>query len=1086
MRLLVGDPVEDPGEQRVLKHLIADLNAAGIDAVLYANFVTPGRVQRQVDLLIWTPERVLQVEIKELDQSLPVIGHVNGEWQQRMPDGTLRSLGKNFYRQALDATYGVSDRVATAEPGPSPRKPFKSIDTIVCIYPEVPPNSELDDFDFVTVLGYQDLLTRISKSGRPHPWTRQVWEVLARDLNVYDPTETDDGQADQRELDDYRRRAASSWAAGLAPLAELGLTLDGDAATAQELEQRLRGGEGVLLSAPSGFGKSFIARHFAVRLAALGEIVIWLRADEYERGRLRQLLAKAAAPFSSVRVMDLVGTAVSRGIGLVVVLDGVNECRPADQVELLEQLAAFRLRYRCGVLVTSTERHNLPDGLAAIPASLLEPDPGQRIAILEAHGALTAERVSAAFRTPHELELAARCESQLLPGSTVTDLHDAYIRMLAPAETVRAGLRAVASFLHSGHRSSAPLLDVTAHLAARSGDDLAADLIDEVFVSPLLDQSTGRVRFGHELLRNFLVAEHLVREAATTAELADRLREPANRALIEQVLELDRDTDRVVELLDILADQALYVRALSGDFGSTVRSKLHIAVGILLREAVDATSTGCAEFDGEFPFGGRWVMNRTWAESTSALLRAVGRVLPDEHLNDLIELFDRTDEFLRSAIDAAADGAPNVSQAVAATYAMPQARDRDCLPVSLIAAGAEHRSTMYKLDRAGISRRMLATPNPGWGRCWGAAATLDATVDGDLLPELVERALVLGGYHLILNVLWVVQRSAQSLTQTQVERTVAALEDYEPKNWALSSTLVEALAALGVIEAATTVDQIRGEIARVIARSDDPEAAAAAASIISNQFENEGVVGPYYEAVDTLDPLDRVRLILLGTDHPQSIHVGWKVRELARSSPTGDSDLDRRLLDKFLEFAKAPHVDGWAPHEDVEAFLYAIEGVAKMTDEMPSRHGTLSDDELAWRLVGNVLLRLHRDGADASAREWDELHAVVPGAVPDVLNRMQNAQLWVPDGECKVYERVVDTYPVQVRRALHWAIGHQGALSSMWTHGFDDLTVYAVNALGIVGNESTVAILSPLVGDARLGEAAVRAIRAINDRSVLR
>ena len=291
-----------------------------------------------------------------------------------------------------------------------------------------------------------------------------------------------------------------------------------------------------------------------------------------------------------------------------------------------------------------------------------------------------------------------------------------------------------------------------------------------------------------------------------------------------------------------------------------------------------------------------------------------GLVLDPEHLHLVARLLDRTDDFLRAALDApVGTRVPTVSHAVAAAYALQHNFRPDSLPASFLVASCEWRGSLGPRSwPAGVRQYLFEAPNPGWGRCWVAAQAFDDT-DGDALADLVRHALRLGGYHLVLHTLWAVQQSAHSLSPAQRDAVLAALDGYHPQNLALSSTLVEALAALGAIEPLRSLGDIRAAIGSVLGMPNHPDAPALAAGIISSQFEEEDIVGPYCEAVEGLDRLDRMRLILLAARYPgPSMSAGWRARQLALGAPTEDMGLDAQLLELFGELARVPAAGGFA------------------------------------------------------------------------------------------------------------------------------------------------------------------------------
>ena len=88
-----------------------------------------------------TAGRCVHVEVKNFALDLPLIGAVNGPWRQVLPDGQQRQLGRNPFRQALEATHAISDVMRALAlrgevPGDAPF--YQHLDTVVCLCPAHP------------------------------------------------------------------------------------------------------------------------------------------------------------------------------------------------------------------------------------------------------------------------------------------------------------------------------------------------------------------------------------------------------------------------------------------------------------------------------------------------------------------------------------------------------------------------------------------------------------------------------------------------------------------------------------------------------------------------------------------------------------------------------------------------------------------------------------------------------------------------------------------------------------------------------------------------------------------------------------
>jgi hypothetical protein len=143
-------------ERRAINTARRELARRNISAALLVNFTVVANGGRQIDLVIITDQRCLIVELKCLDSTLPLIATPHGPWRQELPDGGVRDLDRNFYDQAIQQTYGLSDTLAELAakglvPGPQRNRFYRHIDTVVCVNPCIPTGSTTPDHRNVSV-----------------------------------------------------------------------------------------------------------------------------------------------------------------------------------------------------------------------------------------------------------------------------------------------------------------------------------------------------------------------------------------------------------------------------------------------------------------------------------------------------------------------------------------------------------------------------------------------------------------------------------------------------------------------------------------------------------------------------------------------------------------------------------------------------------------------------------------------------------------------------------------------------------------------------------------------------------------------
>jgi hypothetical protein len=1103
VHVFLGHPPVDPTERSFLQRLRRDLEQRGIPALILANLEV-GSSHRQLDFVVVSSARTVHCELKGYRE--PVIGRANGVWEQVLPDGKRRPLDGNPYRQARDGTYALSDelRSLARRRGDMPAGPqgkfYKGIDTVVCLYPEVPQGSRLAGHPYVTVLGYAALLERLATPGPHLSWSGEHWGAFIRHLGLSRLTSQSAVERARRAqsviLEDYRRRFLATHAAGLRPRVPTGVLVDGRAGEQPDTASLLIGGQVLMIVGPSGVGKTFLARHTAVELARQGHIPIWLRGPSYDDAfDIDIFLGRATAPFTTEAPRELLHAAAENGCAVAIVLDELNGCQPKLQTTLLHEVGALRLQTGTSVVITSQSAPTPPEALSGRRLDLLLPDRSERAAILRAYEVQAVASRIDAFTTPFELQIAAECAADLGAIATRAELFDAYIRRQTRSEAVRAALRYIAACMHAELRGSLLVQDVIRALQRDVG--VAPQVLDSALACPLVVVRQGLIAFTHEYLRRFLAAEALVLDAPDGAALARSLSEPRHSELRRDALALEREPERLSVAVASLTDSDLMYAAVAGDLGESARRVIEACLEELLDEAVAVMVAGGVECSlrsertGDY-WAARWSTARAWSLAERARLATVGRSLHiDRFIERVAALLSRTDSACSSQLPEfkGPDKDDATSALVASVYALARTDEPNCLPVSLILnTCATHRFDHQQLPASSstAAKRMFTATGAGsLGGLYATTMLIDARRPDDarLVARVLESGLTSRGYHLMLSATRMAEDAAEHLHGETRAQTVEAIERLVNEG-RYGSALIEVLAAYELLPGGPPVAVIEEEIRAVLELADGEESRRSARSIVTLQSEDARIVGPYTEAIDNLDRNERARLLLMAArcSPADGIETDWILGDLARTDLANPA-----VRDLFISFLRTADPSTWHGAQlGISSCIQALRACARFCTEPPF-HPEGSRELCAWMVIAQLCFWIERKqlGADVPAKVrdalWSELLGDLRAAAGAVFHKLKSAEMGV---RTRIHEQLVHEYPRELCDLLQWSIAHRGQLTTCF-HSHDEVERdrYFLDTLGRVGNAATAALLRDYANDAVLAEPAARAIRAIELRA---
>jgi hypothetical protein len=1106
VQVFIGDELQVQSERDFLAQVESDLEAAGLRAVILANFFTRSG-SRQVDFLVATDAHACHVELKSYDYVLT--GSVNGVWSSRRDDGSAKVIDRqNPYHQALGCKMAISDDMGALAardariPQPAGgRKFFTRLDSVVCVFPRLADGSEVPSDYKVRTLGYREFFAFLASPGANPGWRPEHWEAFIRDHSLVSVRAADDEGMHQTSavalVSEYRRRFDAFHRHGLHELVPVPWVRDGEAVTADMLPGMAESAGHVQVTGPSGSGKSHLLRHALLRTEA-SVLPVIVEAGMYE-GRLSALIDRSVARFITTSARELLRAAAVCGHAVLLAVDGLNECPERLREALAGDMSAFCLRTGARTITTAQAGTGLPADLTGIAVQADSLGDADRRAVLASYGAEVIMPFCDPFTTPYELSVAAACAAELNGTVTRGALFSSYIRRQLsgtrnPAP-VRDALRQLALSMDEKLATWLPLDEVwrtsEEHLALCSAPVSA---VDEVLRSTLVRTSQGRLSFAHEFLGRFLTMEALRRDRPGPHPLAAKLRLPRHADLPRLAVETETDPATLAALMVGLADPRVYTAALRGKVGNLALRTVRDAAARLLATITDELPT--TTFTIHDQFEATIVGGSQLAEADNALLSAVGTLAAEGYFTrEIAALLDSTDAACERSADIQqyAEGkkpSPSlIVSAVLSPFFTNPPRPRAAASVLLGAAetawaigpapsadGRRHASSRVIADllegaTSGSHGRLLLL-------CYlvRAADGLDVAT---LIPQLLRLCWASRAYHIMLDSLTAVRSFAVAVQDHPLHGEIAdALAECSTSNWALSSMLTETLAAYGLIEPPYDEEIVRADVNQAL---DDPaaqESRELAYSVVCNQFEDV-VAAPFVAVIDGLAPERRTLLYILAS--LGSPHYGfwsdWLLENLLESE-------DPRALPAYERWATSFRTDTSSPREAARCYMLGVCGWAQLMPDPPELDGSAdSDARAAWECYGAIIFWLHRPGTDPEeascqcAPHWQRLNADLLHAAADPLYWLDMASWFPREGQVTVTNRILCAFPGEVRPILEWSVQHAGEAVTAFRHPLDDRAKTFVGMLAVVGNADSGEILRAYADDAKLGASAIAAIK---------
>jgi Nuclease-related domain len=1087
VRIFIGEPIRYESERMVLKFLHEHLSQRDGWVLLLANFNAGGT---QFDLLVATQQNTLIVEAKTY--ALPVRGGINGSWQI-VRSGKPKAT-RNAYLQALAAKNAARDvmRQYVAD--------VAYPDAMVCVPKGIPEGSDLPAADFKVGIGsLQELVARLD-STRGFGWDLSNWEKLVLDLRLQEVDDVDAATSEdyldaQMKLTGYREAFLAFYDrdARYVPdeyrQAETVLDLPAlDAMVQRSLPVLLRG--------PSGCGKSLAARKLAVAHLRRGGLPLFVGAKSFD-GTLRKSLDNEIGLLSTASSSALLRAARLVGAPLLLIVDGYNECDESFAVALTRGTAAFAMRY-AGVLVTSQVAPARADLLALEEVIVQYPSPAMKreLACLSSVDAAAPGKLALLELVSSGLEavLVGQVGGHISSTSSRSALYDAYARHRLGVHAFD-GVRALCALARLLMRRA------SSRISSREFDRLLSEVnvslpaARQIEAANLIVRRANQVSFAHELFFAFFAAEDAIRVSGGNKDLILKsLNSPRYHIGKSLLIGAFEDQALLYAVLSDCEDSEVYAASAKGECGPDAK-----------RWVVDRIEALFAKMSEEaqhvrFELGDSgWHGAHIHEDSTTFSPNEVGPFLPaiahgisqGDFLEQSLSAIARMDAVMAASMPKLAPEArekkiPLRSAMFADAYVMSRRAG-----VAQLVSGLHSGALSFVRES---SRDLRAALEEAWPRIRTAGEFYflinltryggDAEWTAPFIVPLVKDIKRLP-YHLQLDVLNFVLYLREAEKPYRSELIEALQASLDQLGVMMNSVIFEALGALGALDESghAHLEVVKTEIAEVLASSDEA-ANQRAYGIFSCQFDHP-FDSAYWEVINELAPSIKCAFLtkaVRGATDSHSFFLDILIRQLADFS--GDA-----VGNAISAWTTLPPPTSFMPQNSLSVFFEAHAALGKLGCGLPPSRGaadTLSAEALL--ACGDLTYwasRQLKPSDDAlSALSMSKEVLLREGSIAAAGALMSSvSQMLDSDGK---RSSLVNAYPDLALGVCRRALPLRGSQVSFYAHGFrdgpGDICRFVLQVIGRLGDQSDIPALRELCDDPEVGEAALRAIRRVEDR----
>lgn len=1092
IELYIGHPIEYASERAALQHIYTLLERTSQPAILMANFQVSGT---QVDLAVGFEGTGTVLEIKGSHRALT--GGHNGNWTMLSPGGQQTTTG-NYYQQTIKANYRVKDYLSQML-----SRQVSYPTAMLLLVPGIAPGSAIVASDQKVSIVNLDDLKDFASQQQPSGSSLAEWKRFADVLRLQRVHQAEDTWNPERQpgftlIRNYTAGFEKLYTAEISQFIPVECSIGNDVVSSDLIPGQLADLKNILITGDAGCGKSMIAHKFGLDVAQRGELPILLEAKDFA-GKLRPLLEEETGLLGVTSLTEFLSSARFMEKQIVLVVDGINECREDLRPRLLRALRVLSDRYLLRVVLVSQPGFVDASLLNPIEVCILPPSLNIKKQIASVYASADSmprlATMLEAINTGLEARMAGEIASEAISGLSRFELFDLYVRKKMGTDAQQGiTLLATLAAACSEQMSYSITISEAGRLVEKNGFN--PQLIDRLREKQLLRYRLNKVSFVHELFQQFFTAEAVIRGTGATSEaIAAAMKTPVYAKERLWILGGLRDMDTIALCVKTITQADLLQELYEGEAGpfiaewlrqecTRIIEKMRNEIGQLIFQI------GTDEYE-------RVIIDplskQEWPPYEATVIFMIATLsLKGKYLPEIIELAGAMDERLeiwrKELFESAKEKGIGIKSEFFSTAYIGLYADRPGITMLFhdVQSGFVHfRQNTERI----VFTDFISLQSLSYGQFHYLLLLVRMDKTARQLYKLIKNALENWKYlpyHLKLPLVDAAPHSWS--TEAEKKEMAAALNDAfsSNQNIMLNDSFFHALNLMDQLDDDIEAhkDQVNSELEAVIFNT-VADRAAEAWSLYSRQFDHPFDVA-YMQCIEQLPP-DQKEIFY--TEALKGAKDGFFLIPLILENARLLQERVCPLLERFLE---VPLKFSHFPHEEFQTVLLAYIILSKFKQPFVSRLETYTDAaQKTVTAMAEINYWINRPDLDSKQIVayckplWAIIHS--KGAVYS-LSICHEASFrfreYMYDRNFPVSDlvNIWNVFPEEILTSARRAL--QDAALRKTVYQFPDEQKELMNAVSIVGslgNITDVMLLTPYANDSFAGESAVAAIRKLKE-----